>query len=174
MERIFCDPRKCLGCRACEVACAVEHSQTKGLFSAISEEELPLPRRAVQAFQGMNLSLSCRHCEDAPCIDACITGALTQDPKGAVICDTTKCVGCCMCTMVCRFGLLAPTLVVAKCDYCPDRQDRTGRVRYACVEACPTDALFVGEYENFQRLLRQPVAPRFEFGKLTVTEGEKP
>jgi carbon-monoxide dehydrogenase iron sulfur subunit len=156
------------------VACAVEHSHTKELFGAIDEEERPVTRRAVQTFEGFNLSLSCRHCEDAPCIDACITGALTQDQQGAVICDTTKCVGCWMCTMVCRFGLLAPTLIVAKCDYCPDRERLTGKARYACVEACPTDALFVGAYEGFREFLRQPVAAKFEFGKSVAKRGAKP
>jgi Fe-S-cluster-containing dehydrogenase component len=76
--------------------------------------------------------------------------------------------------MVCRFGLLAPTLVVAKCDYCPDREGRPTRARYACVEACPTDALFVGEYEDFREFLRQPVAAKFEFGKSVAKRGAKP
>ncbi|WP_367270842.1 4Fe-4S binding protein [Thermococcus sp.] len=41
---IFINPAKCIGCRQCEIACAVEHSQSKDLFSAIFEDPLPLPR----------------------------------------------------------------------------------------------------------------------------------
>ena len=166
MERIFCDARKCLGCHACVVSCAIEHSQTKELFGAMGEEEPPVPRRAVLSFEGINLSLSCRHCEDAPCVDACITGALRKDQNGTVACDVAKCVGCWMCVMVCRFGLVSPTVIAAKCDMCPDREGRTGKARYACVEACPTDALFVGQYEDFQKLLAQPVKPRSPLGRL--------
>jgi carbon-monoxide dehydrogenase iron sulfur subunit len=133
----------------------------------VSEAEPPVARRIVQAFEGVNLSLSCRHCEDAPCMDACITGALTKDPHGVVVCDTQRCVGCWMCVMVCRFGLIAPTLIAAKCDMCPAREGLAGKARYACVEACPTDALFAGRYEDFQVQLKQTVEPLLPFERIT-------
>jgi carbon-monoxide dehydrogenase iron sulfur subunit len=170
MERLFCDPRRCVGCRACELACAVEHSPAKDLFQAVLAEELGLPRRAVQtmgaepyrvAIGGVALSLGCLHCDPAPCVDACITGAMHKE-NGQTVCDIERCVGCWMCVMACPYGAITPHKFALKCDLCPDRQKRTGRARYACVEACPTEALFAGTFEEFQRVLTEPVAPSWE------------
>jgi carbon-monoxide dehydrogenase iron sulfur subunit len=41
--KIYCDISKCVGCRSCEIACAVEHSKSKDIFTAI--KEVPLPKK---------------------------------------------------------------------------------------------------------------------------------
>ncbi|MFQ5855024.1 MAG: 4Fe-4S dicluster domain-containing protein [Anaerolineae bacterium] len=167
MERLFCDPRRCVGCRACELACAVEHAPSKDLFQAVSAGELGPPRREVQlvgtepyrvAIGGVVLSLGCYHCDPAPCVDACITGAMHKE-GGETVCDADKCIGCWMCIMACPHGGITPQQTALKCDLCPDRAGRTGRARYACVEACPTNALFVGTFEEFQEELMKSVIP---------------
>jgi carbon-monoxide dehydrogenase iron sulfur subunit len=159
MERIFCDLRKCLACNACELACAVEHSSSKDLFQAVLQEESPARRREVQPAIRGNISLACYHCDPAPCVDACITGAMHKEGEATLV-DQEKCVGCWMCVMACPFGVITPSKlkVALKCDLCPDREGREGRGRYACVEACPTEALFVGEFEEFEDLLKKEVA----------------
>lgn len=156
MERIYCDLRKCLACGACELACAVEHSSSKELFTAIHEDELPTARREVQSVTDGSISLSCQYCDPAPCVDACITGAMHRE-DGVVIVDQEKCVGCWMCVMACPFGVITPSKleIALKCDLCPDREGREGRERYACIEACPTEALFAGEFEEFQDILKE-------------------
>jgi carbon-monoxide dehydrogenase iron sulfur subunit len=170
MERLFCDPRRCVGCRACEIACAVEHTPTKDLFRAVLYGELGPPRRRVQtvgaepyrvAIGGVALSLSCHHCDPAPCVDACITGAMHKE-DGQTVCDLEKCVGCWMCVMSCPCGAITLRVKALKCDLCPDRRGRTGRSRYACVEACPTEALFAGKFEEFQRVLEEPIRAVWE------------
>jgi len=156
MGRIFCDLRRCLACRACELACAVEHSASKDLFQAVLREELPARRREVQPAPYGNISLACHHCDPAPCVDACITGAMHKE-GGATLVDQERCVGCWMCVMACPFGVITPSKlkVALKCDLCPDREGREGRARYACVEACPTEALFAGEFEEFEEILKE-------------------
>jgi carbon-monoxide dehydrogenase iron sulfur subunit len=170
MERLFCDPRRCVGCRACEIACAVEHTPSKDLFRSVLDGELGPPRRRVQtvgaepyrvAIGGVALSLSCHHCDPAPCVDACITGAMHKE-NGQTLCDTEKCVGCWMCVMSCPYGAITPKVKALKCDLCPDRRGRTGRSRYACVEACLTEALFAGTFEEFQRVLAEPIRAVWE------------
>ena len=37
-KKLYYDVKKCLGCRSCEIACAVAHSQSKELFKALKEE----------------------------------------------------------------------------------------------------------------------------------------
>jgi carbon-monoxide dehydrogenase iron sulfur subunit len=158
MERIFCDLRRCLACGACELACAVEHSSSKDLFQAVLEGEAPVRRREVQPAPWGNLSLACHHCESAPCIDACITGAMHRE-EGVVLVDQERCVGCWMCVMACPFGAITPSKlkVALKCDLCPEREGKEGRERYACVAACPTEALFAGEFAEFRKLLEEEV-----------------
>lgn len=154
--KIYCDMRKCVGCRSCELACAVEHSKSKGIFKAIKESPVPKKRVKTQSVSyGKVISLHCQHCDDAPCIAACMSGALTKDPEtGATLHDKDKCVGCWMCVMVCPFGAIVRGVeekIAIKCDLCPDRDD------YACVVACPTGALFAGSPEEFEKKVKEEV-----------------
>jgi len=150
--KIFCDIRKCAACKACEMACAVEHSKSKNLYAAIKELPGPRKRRRVQASGAKTLSVGCQHCEDAPCVAACMSGALSKDESGATIHDKEKCVGCWMCIMVCPFGAIERRIeehVAVKCDLCPDRED------YACVAACPTRALTAGTFDEFKKKIKK-------------------
>jgi len=149
MKKIFCNTARCTGCEACVIACAVEHSKSKNIFKAIKEDPLPRARRSVQVAGGKAiLSIACRHCNPAPCVQACMSGSMFKDDKGETVHDLEKCVGCGMCMMVCPFGAISKQKQIAlKCDLCPERDDGD----YACVKACPTKALFVGTIEEFEK-----------------------
>lgn len=151
--KIYCDISKCVGCRSCEIACAVEHSQSKNIFNAIKEKIPPKKRVRAENVGNKIISLHCQHCEDAPCIKACMSGALSKDEKtGATLHDKDKCVGCWMCAMTCPFGAIVRDVenhIAVKCDLCPDRED------FACVVACPTGALFVGTKEEFEKKIKE-------------------
>lgn len=153
MTKIYCDITKCLACRACELACAAEHSQSKDLLKAITEHSKPKKRVAVSAVDDKTISIHCQHCEDAPCVVACISGALTKDKNSrATLHNKEKCVGCWMCVMSCPFGAIVRDIenhIALKCDLCPDRDD------YACVAVCPTGALFAGTKEEFEKKTKQ-------------------
>ena len=151
MKKIYFDSSRCLGCHSCHIACAVEHSKTKVLCEAILEDDTPIPRRNVQLVAGSCLTVACRHCDPAPCVEACISGAMRKDDvTGEVTCDTDKCVACWMCVMICPFDAVHPgKIYTIKCDMCPDMEDA-----YACVTACPTGALFVASPEEFEQILQ--------------------
>jgi carbon-monoxide dehydrogenase iron sulfur subunit len=146
MKEITIDISKCTGCKSCEIACRVEHSLSKNLFTAISEDKLPQKRVFVET-NGINkIPIQCRNCEDSPCITACMTGAMHKDSRGIAICDEYKCIGCFMCIMVCPFGVINISRYekkVLKCDRCPDRDIP------ACVNACPTGAIKYEEVDEF-------------------------
>ena len=150
MRKVYCDIRKCLACRSCEIACAVRHSVSGELYLALREAERP-PRRLVKTMATTlgPFPLRCHHCEDAACIDACKTGATYRDPiSGKVLINREKCVGCWMCVMVCPFGAVFPdaeTGIALKCDLCD------GHDTPACVAACPTRALFYQEFDEFKK-----------------------
>ena len=103
-------------------------------------EGLPEPAVRVEEDGAISFALQCRHCEDAPCLAACIAGAMTRDPQtGAVKHDEEKCVGCWSCIMVCPFGAIRTNMethkVGSKCDLC------AGKETPACVAHCPNEAL---------------------------------
>lgn len=135
-----------MACRRCEVACIVEHSPGKDPIKAYRDSKSRLVNRAVFEEKGpQSFSLMCRHCEDARCLEACITGAMQRDPRGAVVVDESRCVGCWMCVMTCPYGAIQreqrSRKVSWKCDLCPERDTP------ACVEACINRALVFEEEE---------------------------
>lgn len=143
---------RCLGCKACEVACAVEHSASKDLFEAIRESPGPRSRVTVGQGQGFAAPLQCRQCESAPCVAICPTHALARtSPETPVMMDHEACIGCMWCVLACPFGVI--TLderghSIIKCDQCFERVQR-GELP-ACVQACPTGAL---SYETLDEVL---------------------
>jgi carbon-monoxide dehydrogenase iron sulfur subunit len=156
MRTVFVDPERCIGCLQCEFACAVEHSQSRSGSDAVVERPIPRKRIHVHAGPSPNTSFpnKCRHCDPAPCLQVCPTGAIFRDPDhDAVLIDAAKCIGCAMCAMVCPFDVLtfyalvdggAP--VAVKCDACVDRL-RAGRTP-ACVDACKAGALTFGDIND--------------------------
>jgi carbon-monoxide dehydrogenase iron sulfur subunit len=156
MRTVFINPERCIGCLQCELACAVEHSVGKDESNAFLEE--PVPRKRVHVQGGPVPTFAfpnrCRHCDPAPCLQVCPTGAITRDPElGLVLVDEKKCIGCAMCAVVCPFDVVtfhpvaegpSPEVAVAvKCDGCVERV-RRGETP-ACVEVCKVDALVFGE-----------------------------
>jgi carbon-monoxide dehydrogenase iron sulfur subunit len=152
-KEIFVKTDRCVGCRSCITACAVEHSAAKTLFGAIAETPRPKSRLFVEwVAQDHKVPIVCRHCDDAPCMHACISGAIHRDEDGVVRTDADKCIGCWTCVMVCPYGVIGRHLEEHKayrCDRCPDQEIP------ACVSACPTGALVYQTVPDYSRVVRQ-------------------
>ena len=147
-KKIIIHEEYCIGCRLCEVHCLVAHSKSKHILKAFKEEfrfRDAIPRIVFEEGESgyTTFGLPCRHCEDAACIEACMTGALHRDKDtGAVLLDEDKCVGCYMCIMSCPFGVikrskLKDKKIASKCDMCVDVEGETP----VCVAKCPNEAL---------------------------------
>jgi anaerobic carbon-monoxide dehydrogenase iron sulfur subunit len=173
MRTVFVNPERCIGCRQCEFACAVEHSQSKDPVGAIFERPAPHTRIHVEAGLTPNSAFPnrCRHCQPAPCLQVCPTTAIHRDPlEGVVLVDGGKCIACAMCAIVCPFdaltfhplaasrGEVSRSLVATKCDGCLTRV-RAGR-EPACVESCKVGALVFGELNELVRSGRQHTSAR--------------
>jgi len=150
MKQVVVHPERCVGCMQCMAACATAHSKSKRLFSAVLE--IPLPKPRVHVGVGLydeGFPNRCRHCDPAPCMLACLPGAIYRDRKiDTVLIDPDRCINCASCAMACPYGVIryhedpsAPLgkVVAVKCDNCKERQMQ-GFVP-ACVEVCKSGAL---------------------------------
>jgi len=164
MKTVFVRPELCIGCRHCEVACAIEHAKSKVLFDAINETPVSKPRIYVEpGINYMTFPNRCRHCSPAPCMQVCPTNALFRDEEtGTVAIDYKMCISCGVCAMACPFGIIqfqnvfqtgSDREVNAKCDNCIIRQ-KDGRIP-ACAEACKTGALEFGDANELIRVSRK-------------------
>ncbi len=142
-KAIIVNIEKCLACKSCEIACAVVHSKSRVLEEAIAERPRPQRRVTVEAAGELAVPLQCRHCEDAPCIEICPTGAIQRrGEQEPVVVVQELCIGCKLCMLICPFGMLqidSEGRAIIKCDMCWE-WTQEGR-EPACVEACPTQAL---------------------------------
>ncbi len=140
MRRIYVKEQVCIGCHLCEVYCQLKHAQSDDLVKAFKRESpRALPRLRVEEKGVLAFSVRCQHCDDAPCVPACITGALSRDPETSVVTiDEERCIACGTCVLVCplsAFRLDTGQKKMLKCDLCP------GEEIPVCVANCPNEAL---------------------------------
>lgn len=141
------DITKCIGCRACQVACKQwndrEGEQTELDFNLgfqnpatlsaktltlITFHELP-DETAPGGLHYLFTMRRCLHCLEPACASACPTTALDRRSDGPVVYDPDVCIGCRYCIWACPWGVptaewdsLAPK--IQKCTHCADRSDQ--------------------------------------------------
>ena len=137
----------CIACHACEAACSEKNDNPAHIsFRSVGFVE----GGTYPAYQRINISMACNHCDDPVCLKGCPTRAYTKFAEyGAVLQDPDICFGCGYCTWVCPYN--APQLdpvegQVTKCNMCVDRLE-VG-LKPACVSACLGNALDFGVVEN--------------------------
>jgi len=137
----------CIACHACEAACSEKNDNPAHIsFRSVGFVE----GGTYPAYQRINISMACNHCDDPVCLKGCPTRAYTKFAEyGAVLQDPDICFGCGYCTWVCPYN--APQLdpvkgEVSKCNMCVDRLE-VG-LKPACVAACLGNALDFGVVEN--------------------------
>ena len=152
---VLVDTTLCVGCRACEAACA----ETNELPRPPGDEAL-LRRRDTSetAFTVVNRAekapgvsryakKQCMHCVSPACASACPVRAMTRLPGGPVVYDPARCMGCRYCMLACpfdvpRYEYASSAPRVRKCSFCAERQARG--LKPACAEVCPSGALSFG------------------------------
>lgn len=162
MNQVFVRPERCMGCRSCEIGCAVQHSKDKTLFSAVLQSPPPKKRLFVEQAEGVKMPVVCRHCEEASCLRACISGCLYKDEKGFVRRRKERCIGCWSCIMVCPFGVITrdrDAHIAVKCDRC-HKLDVP-----ACVNACPTGALVLRDVDELPAEKRKKILLQAAMGE---------
>jgi len=162
-KAILFDPTRCIGCRACQVACKewndLEGETTTNRGSYENPPDLSpktwvkLEWREVERdgkVEWLYTFRACLHCTDAACEQVCPTEAISHTEEGFVIIDRQLCIGCGACVEECPFNV--PRLSededsnAIKCDACISRQAEG--IMPACVKACPTYALMFGDRDG--------------------------
>ena len=157
MRRVYVKEEVCIGCHLCEVYCRLQHARSADLVKAFKRESpRALPRIRVEERGIVSLSVRCQHCDDAPCVQACLTGALSRDPVSSLVTvDEEHCIGCGTCLLVCPLGVLrlnTEEKKMVKCDLCQ------GEEIPVCVANCPNEALLYVEVPDVNSNLKNQVA----------------
>ena len=99
------DQTRCIGCRSCVAACAVENYFTPDApWNVMVEYEVG----AYPAVKRIYNTMNCMHCEQPSCKAACDyvgAKAITKNAYGVVLVDYDKCIGCGYCAAVCPYGV---------------------------------------------------------------------
>ncbi len=147
---VSADPDKCVGCAVCEYACAMTK---ENLFNPLKSRI-----RVIRLSGLINLSVTCRLCEDPPCVAACPRDALVQEAaSGIIIVDEEKCNGCRWCIQACDYGAITlhpQRKVVFLCDLCKDLE------KPQCVVWCPEEALDLETTETLAQKARITVVKK--------------
>jgi hydrogenase-4 component A len=95
---VVADPRRCIGCFACQAAC-VENHQKVGLQA--------YPRLFITYTPAGTMPIQCRHCEDALCALVCPVHAITLKDHSVQL-NESLCIGCKLCALACPIGAILP------------------------------------------------------------------
>ncbi len=164
------DLNVCVGCHACAVNC--KEWNTQGQFGPLSDYdpygETPSGVWYNRVFtfevgefpnvEIFHIPKSCLHCQEAPCVPVCPTGAsYKREEDGIVLVNYSDCIGCKLCSWNCPYGCREfdeIEKVMKKCTLCIDRiYDESlppSQRKPACVLTCPAKARFFVDIEDPQ------------------------
>ena len=181
----FTDTTVCIGCKACEVACKqwnrllAAGSEISRMYGQSYDNTLNLDGfhwRHVKFIEQFNeersearwlmMSDACKHCAQAPCIDACPEDAIIRTEFNTVVIQQDLCKGYFACAGACPFYVIKgdPDLRIArKCTLCYDRLNN-GWIP-ACAKTCPTDSIQFGPISELITRAKERVKQLHEQGE---------
>jgi len=174
------DVSKCIGCKACQVACMQwndlrdEVGTCAGTYDNprdMTDQSWTVMRYAEVETEERGLEWlirkdGCMHCEDPGCLKACpAPGAIIKYANGIVDFHQENCIGCGYCVSGCPFNvprISKKDSKAYKCTLCSDRV--AVGLEPACVKVCPTGSISFGSKSDMQDLAAERVAELQERG----------
>ena len=158
------DESKCIGCKACQVACMQWNDNRDEIGSTVGVYDTPADlttkswtvmrfnevERADGGLDWLIRKDGCMHCEDPGCLKACpAPGAIVKYENGIVDFVKDNCIGCGYCVAGCPFNV--PRISkddhkAYKCTLCSDRVAQGEGA--ACAKSCPTKAIRFGKKKD--------------------------
>ncbi len=159
----------CVGCHACVIACKEWNTSNYGAplsdIDAYGANPVGTFLNRIHTYevktegcnaQTVHFPKSCLHCEDAPCVTVCPTGASYKRVEdGIVLVNEDDCIGCGLCAWACPYGareMDAAAGVMKKCTLCVDRIYNENLPEIdrepACVRTCPANARHFGDFAD--------------------------
>ncbi|MBW2415500.1 MAG: 4Fe-4S dicluster domain-containing protein [Deltaproteobacteria bacterium] len=168
------DNTRCIGCRACMVACKEWNDLPADDTTFFSGAGYQNPKdlddknytlitysENVEHGEWVFGRQLCMHCTEPACVSACPTGALSKNELGSVDFTEWRCIGCRYCMQACPFLIpkfdydsLFPK--IHKCTFCADRV--AADLTPACAQVCPTHAISFGERDEMLAEAKRRIA----------------
>ena len=96
------DIRRCVGCKACMVACKAENKTPPGVTYTVVTAE---PPESGLSDKPLYMTKPCFHCETPPCTRVCpVSATFKRENDGIVVVDYDRCIGCRYCIAACPYG----------------------------------------------------------------------
>ena len=166
------DLKRCIGCHNCAVTCKNANNLPADVWwNEVRTDGGIYPDTPEGTYPNLTMEfvpVGCQHCENAPCVEVCPTGATVKREDGIVVVDNETCIGCESCIQACPYDVRtliaeeprfyfdfalgdydAPTHeihTVEKCTFCANRIDRGESP--ACMELCPVRARIWGDLDD--------------------------
>ena len=162
----YFDQSRCTGCYTCNIACRDRHD-----IQDCSVHWRKITQKEWGKYPNVHLSyisLSCSHCENPVCAQACPADAISKREKdGIMVVDREACLGAESCGMQCREACPYDVPQFNKegddkmqmCTLCVEKVEKGKKP--VCVDACPMRALDFGALDKLKK----------KYGKITSTDG---
>ena len=162
----YFDQSRCTGCYTCNIACRDRHD-----IQDCSVHWRKITQKEWGKYPNVHLSyisLSCSHCENPVCAQACPAGAISKrDKDGIMVVDQEECLGAESCGMQCQEACpydvpqfnKAGDDKMQMCTLCVEKVEKGKKP--ACVDACPMRALDFGDLDTLKK----------KYGDITSTDG---
>lgn len=140
------DLQKCIGCKACAIACKAENHTPPGVnYMVVLEMEIGTYPNVRRLF----VPRPCMQCQKPSCTQVCPTQATYRRDDGVVVVDYDKCIGCRYCMAACPYGARSfdfGTIYHSPCDGGPTPDDE--RFAGAPIPYERTNSPEYGEYRD--------------------------
>ncbi|MCL1829170.1 MAG: 4Fe-4S binding protein, partial [Oscillospiraceae bacterium] len=168
------DVSRCNGCYTCQTACKDEHVGNDWTPIAKPQPEIghfwlkiqEKVRGTVPKVKVAYRPHICMHCDNAPCMKVCRSGAKYKRDDGLVISDPTKCTGCRLCVDACPYDAVyfnKDLNIAQKCTGCAHLIDE-GWKETRCSDNCPTLCIKIMDEADAKDLIKNAEVMKPELG----------
>ncbi len=96
------DTRRCVGCRACVMACKAENGTPLGIYYTLVFDEILQNKPSDKPIY---MTKPCFHCQKPSCVDMCpVSATFKREEDGIVVVDYDRCIGCRYCMTACPYS----------------------------------------------------------------------